>query len=412
MISYVKAKETINSCIPEPIEESIRFDQSLGRVLSDDIYSLFPQPRFDNSAMDGFAVCWQDTINANDDTPVKLDVIGVVPAGKSSDLVVAKGHCTQIMTGGKLPSGANAVIMVENTSGFESELVEIYKPAVDGQNIRYAGEEIHKDKLLIKKGTVITAAEIGIIATFGLEYIPVFKRPVVSIFGLGDELLEPGLPLEEGKIYNSNLHVISNLVKESGGVIKSSILLGDNQHEIESWFSKALQTSDVVISSAGISMGRYDYVKTAFGNLGVVEKFWKVAQKPGKPLFFGTREDKIIFGLPGNPVSSFIGYLEYIHPVIRMMSGQKRDSKLSMPLMGKYPAEKLKHRFMFGKCGIVNGRLMCQASTKTGSHMLTSSLGSNCIIDVPPSNKPVENGEMVTVNLLSNFKSEQLLHEK
>jgi molybdopterin molybdotransferase len=411
MITYLEAKEIINSNIPRSLEESIRFDQSLGRTLSNDIYSLFPQPRFDNSAMDGFAVRWQDTLNASNDTPIVLNVIGVVPAGKSSDLVVSEGHCTQIMTGGKLPAGANAVIMVENTSGFESEAVKIYKSAANGQNIRYTGEEIPKDRILIKKGTQITAAEIGIIATFGLEHITVFKKPIVSIFGLGDELLEPGLPLEEGKIYNSNLHVIRNLVKESGGVIKSSILLRDDRHEIESWFSKALQSSDVVISSAGISMGRYDYVKTAFSNLGVVEKFWKVAQKPGKPLFFGTLDNKLIFGLPGNPVSSFIGYLEYIHPVIRMMSGQMQESKISMPLIGGYPVEKLKHRFMFGKCGIVNGRLMCIASNKTGSHMLTSSLGSNCIIDVPPSNKPVMDGDWVTVNLLSNFTSEQLLHE-
>ncbi|MBT3251500.1 MAG: molybdopterin molybdotransferase MoeA [Candidatus Marinimicrobia bacterium] len=412
MITYFEAKEIINSSIPKSLEESIRFDQSLGRTLSNDIYSLFPQPRFDNSAMDGFAVRWQDTLNASNDTPIVLNVIGVVPAGKSSNLVVSEGHCTQIMTGGKLPIGANSVIMVENTSGFESEAVKIYKPATNGQNIRYAGEEIPKDRLLIKKGTQVTPAEIGIIATFGLEYITVFKKPVVSIFGLGDELLEPGLPLEEGKIYNSNLHVISNLVKESGGIIKSSILLRDDRHEIESWFSRALQTSDVVISSAGISMGRYDYVKTAFSNLGVVEKFWKVAQKPGKPLFFGTLDNKLIFGLPGNPVSSFIGYLEYIHPVIKLMSGQNQVQKISVPLIGEYPVEKLKHRFIFGKCGIVNDRLMCKASAKTGSHMLTSSLGSNCIIDVPPSSKPVVDGEMVTVNLLSNFTSEQLLHER
>ena len=169
---------------------------------------------------------------------------------------------------------------------------------------------------------------------------------------------------------------------------------------LKSFLSQALEESDVIISSGGVSMGRYDYVRDVFIELGVKEHFWKVAQKPGKPLFFGTKENKLIFGLPGNPVSSYIGFMEWVWPVIKSLMGENIERPLNGKLEEVFPREKTKHRFLFGKAKYENGVLMCRPTNRLGSHMLTSALGANCILESESGDGPLKPGDLIKINLL------------
>ena len=269
-----------------------------------------------------------------------------------------------------------------------------------GKHIRKMGEEIKKGEILIQKGTTATPSEIGTCATFGYGELVVSNKPKIAIFGTGDELIEPGKNLGEGQIYNSNLYVFKELVDRAGGEVVMQDVIKDDKDSLREFLSRALETCDVIISSGGVSMGRYDYVRDVFIELGVVEHFWKVAQKPGKPLFFGTGNSTLIFGLPGNPVSSYIGFMEWVWPVLETMMGKKESKKVTGILKKPFPREKVKYRFLFGDAWIENGQLVCQPSTKVGSHMLSSSLQANCILGMMQGDNPLQPGEPIEVNML------------
>ena len=401
MIRVQEAKFIIKNHI-FPLEmENVPLAQAENRVLAQDITATFPMPRFDNSAMDGFAVRSSDTIKASQENPISLKIICVSSAGSPSMLALNTGECIQCMTGAKIPDGADAVIMVEDTSGFSDEdSVQIFLEAHPEKHIRKKGEEIQKGDSLIPKGTCITPSEIGTLATFGYGDIAVAKKPRIAIFGTGNELVEPGKELKEGEIYNSNLYVFGELVEKSGAEITMRDVIKDDKASLRSFLSEALETSDIVISSGGVSMGRYDYVRDVILELGVKEHFWKVAQKPGKPLFFGTGRDTMIFGLPGNPVSSYIGFMEWVWPAIETMLGKKENSPLMGILKETFPRETIKHRFLFGKAWLQDGKLVCRPSTKVGSHMLSSSLEANCILSSEPGDGQLQPGDEIRVNIL------------
>ena len=177
-------------------------------------------------------------------------------------------------------------------------------------------------------------------------------------------------------------------------------VIKDDKNSLRDFLSRALERCDIIISSGGVSMGRYDYVRDVFIELGVTEHFWKVAQKPGKPLFFGTGDSALIFGLPGNPVSSYIGFIEWVYPVIETMMGKQETKKVKAILKAPFPREKMKHRFLFGEVWIEDGQLVCQPSKKVGSHMLSSSLQANCILGAMEADSPLQPGESIEINLL------------
>ncbi len=401
MISVKNAHKIIQQSIPRPHTELVPFNKTGGRILAENINAPFNQPLFNNSAMDGFAVKSKDVKNASVDTPINLKVVSIIAAGDDvSEISIEDGQCAQIMTGAELPKGVDAVVMVEKTSGFENSTVSIYSSAIVGQNIRIAGEELKQGTELVKIGSEIGPSEIGVFATFGISEISVFKQPKVAIFGLGDELKEPGDTLESGQIYNSNLHVLKELVQKVGGHVIYSEVVGDDRKSMEIFMKKALEDADILISSGGISMGKFDFVKPVMQSLGVKEQFWKVAQKPGKPLFFGTRNDKLIFGLPGNPISSYICFIEYVYPSIRKFQSSSALPKMSVKLTAEFPVENKKYRFLFGQVKYDNGKLVCCPSKKHGSHMFTSSLGANCIIESKQGASNKQKGETTTIQHL------------
>ena len=401
MISLKQAKSIISENIFILKDEKVNIKQSVGRILRENIVASFPSPRFDNSAMDGFAVRAGDTKNATADKPTELKIVDISSAGTPSDITIGLGECIQCMTGAEIPKGADSIVMVEDTSGFsDNSHVKVMISVPHGAHIRKKGEEINIDDLLIKKGTRITANELGTCATFGYGKLSVSKKPKISIFGTGNELVEPGEKLAKGQIYNSNLYVFKDLAEKAGSKIEMSEVIKDDKDSLKSFLSEALEVSDVIISSGGVSMGRYDYVRDVFIDLGVKEHFWKVAQKPGKPLFFGTKENKLIFGLPGNPVSSFIGFMEWVWPVLITMMGEKSEKSIYGILDEPFPRERTKHRFLFGRAKYKNGKLVCHPTNRIGSHMLTSALGANCILGSDPGEDPLNPGDLIRVNLL------------
>ena len=374
MITVEDAKQIIAKRIKLLDKETVPLQESRGRYLAEDIAASFPMPRFDNSAMDGFAVRAGDTIGSTKDNPVSLKLIGGIAAGEPGNLKVGKGECAQCMTGASVPDGADAVVMVEDTNGYDNgDTVKIFLEAKPGKHIRYKGEEIAEGAVLIRQHQEITPAELGTMATFGYGEALVYRTPRVALFATGDELVEPGQPLESGKIYNSNLFVFADLASKQGAQIMMQEIIADNRQALKLFLSRALEQCDVIISSGGVSMGRYDYVRDVLLELGVKEHFWKVSQKPGRPLFFGTNSDTMIFGLPGNPVSCFIGFMEWVWPVLNMIEGGEDQQLVPAILTTSFPREKEKTRFLFGQAWLEEGRLVCKPSIKVGSHMLSSS---------------------------------------
>ncbi len=401
MIPLPEAKSIVNKHLFELDKEKVSLKNVGERVLAEEVVASFPSPQFDNSAMDGFAVRAEDTKNAGPENPVTLKMVGISSAGTPSEVTLNPGECIQCMTGAKIPNGADAIIMVEDSSGFsDAEFVQIMVEATPGKHIRKMGEEIKEGEILIQKGTPITPSEIGTCATFGYGNLSVYKKPKIAIFGTGDELVEPGTPLGEGQIYNSNLYVFTELASQVGAEIILRDVIKDNKESLRAFLSDALESCDIIISSGGVSMGKYDYVRDVFMELGVDEHFWKVAQKPGKPLFFGTGNSTLIFGLPGNPVSAYIGFMEWVWPVLESMMGKNETKKITGILKKPFPREKVKYRFLFGIAWMEDGQLVCEPSAKVGSHMLSSSLEANCILGTEPGDGNLEVGEKIAINIL------------
>ena len=401
MISVAEAHKIIDDHITRLARERVSINDTVGRVLAAEIIASFPQPRFDNSAMDGFAVRAVDTKGASKKSPIDLKMVGVISAGSPGNVVVSTGQCAQCMTGASIPQGADAIVIVEDSSGYESgSEVQMYTEVQEGQHIRREGEEIHLGDLLINDGTRITTAEIGTMATFGYKDIQVYRKPKLALFATGDELVEPGNDLLPGQIYNSNIYVFEDLARRAGAEVVLKNVIKDDKDSLKTFLADAFDSCDMVISSGGVSMGKFDYVRDVFMELGVKEHFWKVAQKPGRPLFFGSNSASLIFGLPGNPVSAFIGFMEYVWPVLESMTGQSRAKTISAVLDESFPLDEVKTRYIFGNTWLEDSQLICAPSKKVGSHMLTSSLKANCIIIAEPGDKPLKKGDQIRVRLL------------
>ncbi|MCW8797383.1 MAG: molybdopterin molybdotransferase MoeA [Prosthecochloris sp.] len=401
MITVQEAHALISKAVHVLSAEEISLHVAQGRVIAEDIRADFALPRFDNAAMDGFAVQWADIRDARERRPVTLRVNGEIPAGAPADIVVEPGSCVQIMTGAHMPEGADTVVAYEQTSGFGGETVDIFKPPAANANVRYAGEEVKPGDLLMRKGMRLTPAELGVLAAFGRSHVQVFQRPSIGIVTVGDELREPGQQLDGAAIYNSNRYSLESCALSAGAVVAGSWHAPDQPDAIAEILGEALAKSDLLMTAGGISTGEYDYIQRLLTGLGVRQQFWKVAHKPGKPLFFGdTPEGKLVFGLPGNPVSALVCFLEYIMPALSAMQDGSYHGKIDAVLAEPFPADRKRYRFLFGRVWQKDGGLFCLVSDKTESHMLTSLVGSNCLIEAPAAAEPLPAGSVVTCNLL------------
>ncbi|MFQ6617633.1 MAG: gephyrin-like molybdotransferase Glp [Fidelibacterota bacterium] len=404
MISYSEAIEIVMKNIKTATVVELPIMESLNSVIAGDVVSPVDIPRFSSSAMDGYAVRSEDTAGASEREPVRLNVIFEIQAGDEVRWKLKVAEAARIMTGAPLPDGADCVIEQELVS-IENRKLLIKNEFKPGRNIRFKGEEVKRGGRALPKGTVITVPILGFLVNMGLKSVKVHMRPKVGVITTGRELVplsQIGEGIPSGKIPDVNSAILLHAL--GGMSIQPSYfeISGDEKEEISCKIESALEVSSLVVITGGVSVGKYDFVKEVLVSLGVETLFWKVAQKPGKPLFFGKRGDKLIFGLPGNPVSVFIAFYEYLRPAILSMMGY-RD--IFMPEVRAKISRVIKNRkgrtcFLAGILYKKRGQFYVDVPENQRSHILSSFAGVNSIAVIDELSETVQAGSEVVVQLL------------
>ncbi len=409
MISFDKALRTVLRTARPLGIETVRLQEADGRVLAKTLKARFDMPRFDQSAMDGFAVRLSDLDGARPGSPVRLELDGDIPAGRTSRRSLSPGHTVKVFTGSMLPAATEAVVMVEY-SRVRGRTVELTREPAPGDHIRNRGEEYGKGHPLLERGTRLDPPSIGLLATFGHPQVPVYARPTVTLLTIGDELVPLGKPLSAGKIYNSNLFSLTAALKRIGSGRIRTRSVPDNPGRLRSAIARGLGESDVVLAAGGASVGDYDYVRPVAKELGIVEMFRAIALKPGKPVFFGTwraRGEKpgtrLVFGLPGNPVSSLVSLHQLVRPALLRMMGVPEPVEMGLSAELSEECRKRHGRLglLRGRLEAKDGRLVAHPRSRQGSHMLGGMAVADCLILFPADRRRLEKGEQVGVKLLS-----------
>ncbi len=363
--------------------ETVPLDQASGRILFDDLNSHVDDPRFDNSAMDGWAVREADC----EEPGAVLRIVGTSQAGSADVPKVGDGEACSIMTGAPIPEGADSIVMVEDSSTNEGT-VKITGPARPGF-IRRRGENLTKGDLPLKSGNLLTPSAISLAATMGHDRVSVVRKPSIAVIGVGDELTPPGEPLPENSIYESNTFGISSLVKKAGGEPRRFELIRDSIDNLREALDEAAESCDAIITSGGVSMGKWDIVRQIMEEEGDV-KFWRIMMRPGGPPLFGTWKGKPLFGLPGNPVSSHVVFTVLVAPWISKSMGSDGFNGSSManrvrvtmqePLRGA-PGKLCMRRISIRQEG---DSLVGSTSTHQGSGNIHSMVAHNGLSLLPP----------------------------
>jgi len=377
--------------------ETVGLEQSLGRVLAQEIRANRDLPPFDVSAMDGFALRSADVVNA----PAQLAIIEDIKAGDLPTQTVAAGQCARIMTGAPVPPGADAVIRAEDTQEVSANRVQINKPVKPKNDVRPLGENMRDGDVVLTVGTEITPGVIGVLATVKAAQFAVFRRPRVAILSTGNELEGMDEPVDPNKIPDSNSHALMAQVQALG---IEPVLLGiarDDPAELEQYLRRGLEY-DVLLVSGGTSVGVHDYVRPTIEKLGVQMKFWRVAMKPGHPLAFGMTDKTAVFGLPGNPVSSMVCVEEFVAPALRCMMGNMRLYRRTLSARLANPIKHQPGRTEFVRVQLARDEAGYSASA-TGtqsSGVLLSMARADGLMIVPAASTGIAAGAQVTVQLL------------
>jgi molybdopterin molybdotransferase len=383
--------------------ETVLLEDCLGRVTAAEVTSAISLQPFDNSAMDGYALRAADTAG---DQP-RLRLVGESRAGHPAEVAVGEGETIWISTGAMVPAGADAVIPVEDTSEEDGHVLPA-RPAREGENIRRAGEDVEAGDVLIPAGRRLRAPEIAVLAAAGVAEIDCAERPHVAILGTGDELIPPGQPLGLGQIHDSNTYALSALVEEAGAAPTHVAHLPDDPQATRQALAAALSSEvDVVIVAGGVSVGRHDHVKGALGDLGVEERFWRVALRPGGPTWFGVlpREDgrpTLVFGLPGNPVSAMVTFHLFAKPALRALAGLDPNvGRTRARLATTYGKKPGKAHYLRCRLELTeDGWRAHLTRAAQGSHVLTSMLAADALVVIPAEREEVGAGERVEIELL------------
>ena len=384
--------------------EVIKLTDALERVLAEDVYSNSDIPAFDNSAMDGYALRSSDTCGATRNKPKILEVIEDIKAGDIPKKRLKSNQAARIMTGAPIPRGADSVVMVEETKKIRNrgkEFVEVYKETKPQENIRKAGEDIKKGELVIPKGTLLKSGYIGILASLGKTQVKVIRRPKVAVLATGDEVVDVDEKLEPGKVRSSNSYTLYSQIIKCGCIPKNLGIARDKPKQLEKKIKQGLDC-DLIITSGGVSVGDYDLVKDILAKMGTNIRFWKVAMRPGKPLAFGTIKDKLVFGLPGNPVSSMVSFEVFVRPVILKMLGQKEDERKEVEaVLGQDLKKKKGFRyFLRANTRWQQGKYVTKTTGPQGSGILKSMGLANSLIILPEDKEFIKKGKKVTVRFL------------
>ena len=399
-IKVDEARKIILEKIKVQGTEKVSISEALGRILSEDIIARRNNPPMDNSAMDGYALKAKDIELATSENPIKLEIIEDLAAGYSPKMTIQSGQAVRIMTGAPIPEGADAVIMQEDTERNENS-VQVKDKAEIRENIRDAGEDVREGETVIKKGAKLLPAHIGMMAVVGRSSVLVGRRPSVAILSTGDEIKDLDDSLSGPCIYNSNGYMLAAQVKSAGGIPSYLGIARDNEEDLMEKFNWALQC-DMVVSSGGVSVGDYDLVKASLKKMGQEMLFWKVAMKPGKPLAFGRIDNVPIFGLPGNPVSSFVSFEQFVRPSIRKMMGASQLSHLLVQAKLTHTVHKKAGRqhFLSAYVKWENGTCTVSPTQEQGSGILKSTVNANGLLIFPLELTEMLKGTEVTVQLL------------
>jgi molybdopterin molybdotransferase len=400
---------TYDQALQKVLEYSVRYDRqietvdfraALGRVLAGPIKAGFDLPRFNNSGVDGYGVIAEDLAGASQSTPVKLVLDGQLAAGAHSEarektgtttlLGLQTGHTLRILTGAAVPDSVEAVVMKEFCQ-VNGDSVTVNSSVRIGENIRMRGEEVEEGARVLAQGMLISPPIVGLLATLGQTEIGVFKQPRVAVISTGDELVEPGRPLQDSQIYNSNSHALAAALKALGIEHVYSFHARDDRDETRAVMQEALEKADVIVSIGGVSVGERDYVKETFEALDVQTVFWRIAMKPGKPVYFGVKEssgkentvDKIVFGLPGNPVSALVTFNLFVKPALKIMQGLKEKKRRITTARLARNLKKKAGRLDFVRGTLEtaeDGSLIAHATSGQESHMLTGLAAADCLM--------------------------------
>ncbi|MBV9121722.1 MAG: molybdopterin molybdotransferase MoeA [Chloroflexi bacterium] len=362
--------------IPRLGTEGKPLGEALGQVLAEEVRATDNVPPFANSAMDGFAV-------RAGDTPGSLRVIADQPAGHVTDRSVGPGEAIRIMTGGVMPAGADAVSPVEDTDGGRGESVAVRVAVKSGENVRAAGEDIRAGETVLTSGTVLTPGAIGVLASLGHPRVSVYRRPNVAFMASGDELVGADEPLAPGKIRNSNSYTLRAQVEQAGGIPRDLGVARDTLEDIRAHVEQGLQ-ADLFITSAGVSVGDFDYVKQVLEEYGEL-RLWRIAIRPGKPVAFGVFRGTPVISLPGNPVSSMVCFELFVRPAIARMMGHDRwqHPSLDVTVLDEVDNRGARRSFVRAIVRREGDAYIAQLTGPQGSGILTSMARANALVDVP-----------------------------
>lgn len=398
-VSVEKALEIVLGAVHSLPSEEVPLASALGRVLAEDVTSDVDLPPFDRAAMDGYAVRADDLRQV----PCRLKVIEEVPAGKIATKAVGKAQCTRIMTGAPVPPGADAIIMQEHTRQLDGREVEVLQLARPGANICARGEDLRQGQRAMERGCVLQPSDMGLLGAIGRKSVRVARRPGVAVIATGSELSEAGAPLSEGHIYDANTPCLTALCLASGAEAREFRHVVDDPDALERQVSIALLHQEIVVISGGVSVGPYDWVGEVLRRVGATICLEKVAMKPGKPVVFATKDDRLIFGLPGNPVSSFVAFALFVAPAIRKAMGCSYVAPRELSARLKDSIENRSERRLYAPAQLAFRDGLCEATLVPthGSADLVSLTRANALVVVPPETTLAHGQSAVVVPLNS-----------
>jgi molybdopterin molybdotransferase len=397
MPTFEDARQIIISSVAPFGVERVYLLESLGRITAENVAAPWNMPRYDNSAMDGYAVRSADCQPTND-----LQITDYIPAGKSATKPVDPGCAIKIMTGAPIPANCDAVVPFEESAETNGR-VQVKRSVVPGQHIRLTGEDVRCGEIFLPAGRLIRPPEINMLASFGNAFVSVYRRPRVAILSTGDELVELGEPLAVGQIINSNALSLAASVMKIGAI---PVLLGiarDNSESHRKLLAEGLN-ADAMITSAGVSMGDRDFVRQTLEELGVKQLFWRVDVKPGGPTAFGMKDGKPVFSLPGNPVATMIIFEELVRPALLKMMGHKHPIKPFMSAVLQHEVRKKagKTNFLRVRLSIADGKYLAFDPGDQNTGMLKTTLLANAIAVLPAERTSFSLGDEVDVHILSS----------